>query len=631
MLMPNGINQDVQNLSDAYRGNPEALAEKQRLDPQLKYLLALEDIRKQLASAKAAKTLAEAQQQAASGEADKTVLQQREEEVGSALGEPDQRGVAQQVGGGLQQQQGEQQAAMQKLMGGIAAAPGAQAAATPQAMAAGGIVAFNGEGPSQEVRKARRGYIIDPETGEERRMTAAELLMDTQQRGSAAPPPAPETESTAGMMLRSVGEMFGPKGSDAQKYREDALRNQGIRKAISAVTPGILEQLTPEERGIRQQHQEYLRGQLDQRPAAPAAAAAPVGAYRDESREDRRVGPIAAGGNPPPPPAVRRPAGPAAPTAPTMPAAPAALAGPAPEQNEMQTALSQGILGAQRTNPAAEQGAEYMRASNILGMSPQEKALIADNRAKTAEMTTARFDPEKQRDERLTQFLLGMGGQSLGSGALGAGATSSVNYRRSMEDAERGEKLGLMKLREGDFEKERGIRGEAYKGGLEALKQATQRQNQGVASGASLVATLQRSADEVKRLAQEGKYKELELRLKEQENAARAAQVRATQEGTEQSRLLAITAGLERDITRNTATIMNKYQPQIDMARQTVKPGDKQGEQRVQDMMTQRDLDIKNATENLVRQRQQVEGVLYKGAGPTGPSSGMRVVGQREK
>jgi len=622
MMMPNGINQDVQNLSDAYRGNPEALAEKQRLDPQLKYLLALEDIRKQLASAKAAKTLAEAQQQAASGEADKTVLQQREEEVGSALGEPDQRGIAQQVGGGLQQQQGEQQAMMQKLMSGIAAAPGAQSAAAPQAMAAGGIVAFDGTGPSQEVRKARRGYIIDPETGDERPMTIRELYS----AGQAAPS---KTESTAGMALRSVGNVLDPRDPDArqkqQEYLKDEERRRGITQAMSAVTPGLFEGITAEERAIRAQQKDYLRGQLDQRPAAPAAATAPGTTFLEESRADRRVGPV----SPPPPPPARRPANSAAPTMP--PAAPAALAGPAPEQTPMQVALGETITGALRTNPAADQGAEYMRALNILDMSPEEKATIARNRAATEAADRRRFAPEKQRGEELINFLLGAGGQSTGLGALGAGGRSMVNYQRSMEDQERQSMSGRQKEVEGDIERGRGIRGEAYKGGLNALKLATERQNQGMVSGASLVSTMQRSADEVKRLAQEGKYKELELRLKGQENAARAAQVKATQEGTEQSRLLAITAGLERDITRNTTTIMNKYQPQIDAARQILKPGDKPGEQKIKDMMTQRDLDIKNATENLVRQRQQVEGVLYKGAGPTGPSSGMRVVGQREK
>jgi len=589
------INQDIQSRVDAYMGNPEALAQKYQQNQQLIDLLALQKIKSEKEAAARQMQMQMAQKQAASGEAPMTVAQQREKEVMDLTKDE----LVGQQGKLLQQQQGEQQAAMQKLLSGIAAAPGAQSAAAPQAMAAGGIVAFEGGGSvdsgltqaEQDYKKALDAF---------RRFGGAQRQRD------------PEGFANAQQSLEEARQRRDTLMSSWQEEQGGANRavpGRATGAALAQPPVGIAAIPTP---------------------AAPAAA--PAGEYRDEGLGGRRAAlPAPTGGNPPPPPAVRRPAGPAAPT---MPAAPAAPAGLSPEQSEMQTASSQGIqgiLGALRTNPAAEQGAEYMRASNILGMSPEEKALIAENRAKTAEMTAARFNPDTMRERKLQNFLLGMGGQSSGFGALGAGATSSVNYERSMEDAERGEKLGLMKLREGDFEKARGIREKAYEGGLKALELSSRSRDQGVASGASRVDTLQRSADEVKRLAQEGKYKELELRLKEQENAARAAQVRATQEGTEQSRLLAITAGLERDITRTTATIMNKYQPQIDMARQTVKPGDKQGEQRVQDMMTQRDLDIKNATENLVRQRQQVEGVLYKGAGPTGPSSGMRVVGEREK
>jgi hypothetical protein len=559
--------------------------------------------------------MAMAQQQAASGEAPMTVAQQREKEVMGLTKDE----LAGQVGGELQQQQGEQQAAMQKLMSGIASAPGAQSAATPQAMAAGGIVAFNGEGPSQEVRKARRGYIIDPETGEERPMTIRE-------RYAAQVPPAPEasqpqapvdnTETTTGMMLRSVGDQF--RDPDARKKQQEYLkyeeRKRGITQAISAVTPGMLEQLLPETRGIMAQHKEYLRGQLNQRPAASAPAAAPAGAYREESREDRRVGPIAAGGNTPPPSATRRPAGPAAPT---MPPAPAAPAGLSPEQNEMQTALSQGILGAQRTNPAAEQGAEYMRASNILGMSPEEKALIADNRAKTAEMTAARFNPEEQRGERLTQFLLGMGGQSLGSGALGAGGTSAVNYRRSMEDAERGEKLGLMKLREGDFEKERGIRGKAYEGGLKALELSSRSRDQGVASGASLVATLQRSADDAKKLVFEGDQKALDRAVEREKIKAQNATTEAKRTGDQQQAVSALLMTASARVMETTGKISTSYAKII----KDVVPG-KDSAKQIRDLETRRDAEIQAATAEMARDTDALRTRLLEMASGSGKSTG---------
>jgi hypothetical protein len=69
-----------------------------------------------------------------------TIKEQKEKE---AL-ELTKQQLAQQIGGGLQQKAMQQQQAMRQ---GIAAAPGAQSAMPPQAMAAGGIVAFDDGGP----------------------------------------------------------------------------------------------------------------------------------------------------------------------------------------------------------------------------------------------------------------------------------------------------------------------------------------------------------------------------------------------------------------------------------------------------------------------------------------------------
>ena len=79
--------------------------------------------------------------QAAQGEMP-TVAEQREQEVLDMT----KQELAGRVGGIARQQQSAQQSAMQKLLSGIAKAPGAQIAAQPQMMAAGGIVAFTAGG-----------------------------------------------------------------------------------------------------------------------------------------------------------------------------------------------------------------------------------------------------------------------------------------------------------------------------------------------------------------------------------------------------------------------------------------------------------------------------------------------------
>lgn len=122
---------------DAYRGNPQALAQRYQQNQQLVDLLALQKLKSEKEAA--ARSL-QMQQPDAGGLP--TVAQQREQEVMDMT----RQEVAQQVGQTAQQQQAKQQAAMQQLMSGLARAPGAANAMSPQAMAAGGIVAFQSGG-----------------------------------------------------------------------------------------------------------------------------------------------------------------------------------------------------------------------------------------------------------------------------------------------------------------------------------------------------------------------------------------------------------------------------------------------------------------------------------------------------
>ncbi len=617
------INQDIQSRVDAYMGNPEALAQKYQQNQQLIDLLALQKIKSEKEAAARQMQMQMAQKQAASGESSMTVAQQREKEV-LDLTKNELVGQQSKL---LQQEQGEQQAAMQKLLSGIAAAPGAQNAAAPQAMAAGGIVAF-AEGGS--ARTPRRGYIIDPETGEERRMTAAELLMDTQQRGAAAPSPAPETESTAGMLWDAVKNRLSP-GEEAQKRLRDTQqairREEGIGRAISAVTPGLFEKLPSETRGIMRQHKQFYEDLLKSTPATPAPAPTLGTGYRDESREDRRVGPVAAGGNPPPPPTARRAAAPTG-IAAAMPPATT----PTPSV-AMPTGLEAAITGALGMDLDAGQDVQQRRAQAAFGMSPEEKALIAENRAKTAEMTAARFDPKKQRDERLTQFLLGMGGQSTGLGALGAGGTSAVNYRRMMEDAEGNEQLGLMKLREADLEKERGIRGEAYKGGLEGRKQDSQLKQQGMVSGASVFSTAQTAQTAATRLVSENRWKDLEAETEKAKARAAQAAAAASREDNAANRYNANVTRILAEIANATNDVGKMYKSRFDAFDNYPNQNDPKVKQAKQDLMTQYENEVEQRTKALKDQAKRLDEGYFsggaRGAGGAANTGAGRVTGSR--
>jgi hypothetical protein len=141
------MNMDLSRVMNAYRGQEDKLKQRVQLSNDLLELIAYEQLTREKRQLMAA-------QQAQSGPPPDapTIKEQKEKE---AL-ELTKQQLAQQIGGGLQQKAMQQQQAMRQ---GIAAAPGAQSAMPPQAMAAGGIVAFDNGGPVGY----QEGGVISPE------------------------------------------------------------------------------------------------------------------------------------------------------------------------------------------------------------------------------------------------------------------------------------------------------------------------------------------------------------------------------------------------------------------------------------------------------------------------------------
>lgn len=193
------IDQQVSRLMDAYRPNPQALVQNQGVPPDLIKLLALQQLKSEKEAAMRNMQLAAAPQM---GEMP-TVGEQREQE----LLDMTTRQVAQQVGGVAQQaQQNEKQNLQRLLKSGIAAAPGAQSAAQPRAMAAGGIVAFTNGGSVSErmAEMLRQGAGTIALRRQFRDLSDAEFSSALQSamtsvRGQAAPAPtaAPDTGDEA--------------------------------------------------------------------------------------------------------------------------------------------------------------------------------------------------------------------------------------------------------------------------------------------------------------------------------------------------------------------------------------------------------------------------------------------------
>ena len=149
MIGNRGIDQEVQNKVDAYRGNPNALAQKYQQNQQLIDLLALQKLKSEKESA------AREMQLKMGGQQMPTIAEARENEVLDLT----KQELAQNTSGAMQQQQAQKQQAAKELVDrsaqmpmqsqspmvqGVAGLPAPNMAA--KAMATGGIVAFQAGG-----------------------------------------------------------------------------------------------------------------------------------------------------------------------------------------------------------------------------------------------------------------------------------------------------------------------------------------------------------------------------------------------------------------------------------------------------------------------------------------------------
>lgn len=203
MIGDRGIDQEVQNKVDAYRGNPNALAQKYSQNQQLIDLLALQKLKSEKESA------AREMQLKMGGQQMPTIAEARENEVLDLT----KQELAQNTAGAMQNEQRQKQEAAKELVErsaqmpmqsqslmtqGVAGLPANNM--SPKAMAAGGIVAFQQGGRAEDE--------IDPALN-------AEMMrfIESQRRGGEAPA-APARQSDIGSLAR-----------------------QGIRNLIGTITP----------------------------------------------------------------------------------------------------------------------------------------------------------------------------------------------------------------------------------------------------------------------------------------------------------------------------------------------------------------------------------------------------------
>jgi hypothetical protein len=462
--MAYGMN-NVDQVANAFKGNPQALEQRYAKDQQLIDLLALQKIKSDMDAAKRDMMMKSAQ----AGQPP-TVKAQREQEV-LAMTKED---VAKRVTDVAQQKQQEQQQKMQELMqSGIAQAP----APNMMQMAGGGIVAFAGEDGS---------YVEDEEQTSPAGRAVRKFFREAKESGAS--------EQERARLRDQIISKFGPRAgvgglfmaqSDPQReqaknilQRVDSMSTEEMRRVLGVSPAPAIRAAAPTAAGVTQE-----------RPPMPDETDA------ETARLRRQAAPIPAAPPPAPPLAPRpapRPAA-AAPGIPSLPAAPAAAAAPTAEQ---------GI--------ASLQGPLVEAAKKDIGLDPQARQQSEEERIRKMYQETL-GTPEEQRQQRLKQFLLGAANRgSLGSVMSGGLAGSLREQGRQREELQ-------------------GAIGKGISGGQKTYEQTSLDKRQAVQSGTQLVdGTLNRVLQE-KKLLSDREIAQLNARVEQEKAAATRAVAEANQ------------------------------------------------------------------------------------------------------
>jgi len=536
------INQDIQSRVDAFRGNPDALAQRYQQSQQLIDLLALQKIKSEKEAAARQMQMQMAQQQAKNGQPP-TIAEQREREVLDLT----KNEVQQQQSALRAQQQQQQQAAMQKLLSGIAAAPGAMSAAQPQAMAAGGIVAFaEGMRPIDQIKKE-----LERETDPQKREELIQALKEAETAQEGRPPGLPTPESATAR--------YG--AAQAQAFPAQAARRLGAGITDIASLPGKFAWERDPQTGKLQRQYERTgffpasRGVPDIERGIASAYAEQIKRADEAAAQQRQPGFADAQGRPVvdqipgQQPAARRelPSTPAAPTAPPAPAAaprpaapPAGIATVATPTSattstqpgaelatpEMQQASQRALMSALGQDPEAIRKARAAEAEAAARYTPEE---LAEKRSRIAELQALQPSEQALRDRRLIAGLLGaQSGYGIGS-TLGAFGRASVSEGERQEAAQRANVLERQKMLDQLLEAGRAARMKGFDVGTEAEKNVLAGQRDAARDATQLMT---KAAE----LESKGFDRENAFKIAQLEASSRMASTAATRDATQAQR-----------------------------------------------------------------------------------------------
>jgi len=511
----------VDQKAQQYMGNPQALQQMYQQKQQLIDLLALQKIKSEKEAAARDMQLQMAQQ---SGQP-QTIAQQREQQV---LDMTKQEMVQQQTGN-LGHKQQEQQQNLQQVLKGMQngapqppqqGAPGVPQGGIPQqgapqggpppglaslqapglmppkAMAAGGIVAFDGGGDVadwEEEWKRRQAELEDPNRStswvernivdrkqqsydQSKRRAANELYKEHQRTAPGLNTPTTKAERMAyeakeAIIKNLAGGKYDPTGKPLVPTVGEKPATQVAPKAPVPAT------------------------QVPATQVPPADTVNPVQKVIDKNKLTLQ------------PPQVPG----------------AAPAGGLP--SALQSSAETAAIREMNRDPVAEAKAKRAEAQASIGYTPEEQAKFKANQEGLEALNKAQMDPEKLRQQQLEDFLLGGAGRSTMGMTLGSAGKAAVSRERQQDALKYGRMGELAKRGEDFLEKGRATREKGFEIGEKAGESAQSGVNQGLASGSAMT-----NADkqmEIAGLDRESREKiaALEAQVRRETNAA-------TQEGT---------------------------------------------------------------------------------------------------
>ena len=429
-----GIEQQIQQRMDAYRGNPQKLQQRYQQSQELLDLLALQKL-------KSEKEAAARQMQMQMQQSPQTVKQQREAELMQMTKDE----LAANIGKTMQQQQAKSQNNLQRVANqGIATAPAQNMAR----MAGGGIVGYaagdlvdaddasiSGDPRKryQELKSRRRGFLSAAEIDE---------LARLEQRFAGEGPKS---------VPQQIDEAIGKLLQTPTKPRP-ASEIQTIGRGTAS---GTIEEMNAEKPAV-------VPPQPDTRPPVPTEDETDYLDQGIEAPEQETPTGVAAlpGIN------VQQVNVPS-------PANPAKIQAYKPD-NSGDTAgkgLEDLFRKMTQVDPEAQAKKEREQALEFIGYGEAEKEARKKRIDELESIRAKRMDPEALRREKLDAFLRG-GANRTGIGSVGAGAAAgAAKVRGLQQQAELGLLGNVMDAETALMKELQGQRKDAYGFGAEAMKQ----------------------------------------------------------------------------------------------------------------------------------------------------------------